>query len=157
MKILHVCLAAFYIDNYGYQENILPKMHSIQGHNVEILASTETYLNGNEMKYLEPSTYKNEDGIKVTRVPYVNIITNFITRKLRVYKGVQKHLDNFKPDIIFIHDIQFLGIFSIIRFLKKNIGVKVYVDGHADFTNSATNWISKNILHRLIYKYCKKY
>ena len=119
MKILHVCLAAFYIDNYGYQENILPKMHSIQGHNVEILASTETYLNGNEMKYLEPSTYKNEDGIKVTRVPYVNIITNFITRKLRVYKGVQKHLDNFKQQINIFATKE--GRQEIVTSIKKEI------------------------------------
>ena len=44
MKVLHCCLAAFYIDDYGYQENILPKMHKIQGHQVKIVSSTETYI-----------------------------------------------------------------------------------------------------------------
>ena len=44
MKILHCCLAAFYIDNYGYQENILPKIHQIHGHEVKIVASTETFI-----------------------------------------------------------------------------------------------------------------
>ena len=76
MKILHTCLACFYIDNYGYQENVLPKMHKKQGHEVEILASTETYLNGNIMSYLEPSKYFNEDSIKVTRIGYVKIINH---------------------------------------------------------------------------------
>lgn len=32
--------------------------------------------------------------------------------------------------------------------------MKVYVDNHADFSNSATNWFSKNIIHRLIWKRC---
>ena len=156
MKILHTCLASFYIDNYGYQENVLPKMHKKQGHDVQILASTETYLNGNIMSYLEPSTYFNEDSIKVTRIGYVKIINHFISRKLRFYKGITKKLNEFKPDIIFLHDVQFLGIFEVINYLKKNQNVVVYADGHADFTNSGTNWLSKYILHGIIYKICAR-
>jgi glycosyltransferase involved in cell wall biosynthesis len=156
MKILHVCLAAFYIDNYGYQENVLPKMHMLQGHDVEILASTETYLNGNEMSYLEPSVYRNEDNITVTRLPYLKVLNHFISRKLRFYNGVSKKLKEFKPDIIFLHDVQFLGIFEVIKFLKKNPQVVVYADGHADLTNSATNWLSRYILHGIVYKYCAR-
>lgn len=154
MKILHTCLACFYIDNYGYQENVLPKMHKKQGHEVEVLASTETYLNGNIMSYLEPSKYFNEDSIKVTRIGYVKIINHFISRKLRLYNGIGKKLNEFKPDIIFLHDIQFLGIFKIIKYLKKNPNVIVYADGHADVTNSGTNLLSKYILHGIIYKIC---
>jgi 1,2-diacylglycerol 3-alpha-glucosyltransferase len=154
MKILHTCLAAFYIDNYGYQENVLPKMHKRQGHDVQILASTETYLKGNVMSYLEPSVYYNEDQIKVTRISYVKIFNHFVSRKLRFYIGIDKNLKEFAPDIIFIHDIQFLGIFQIVKYLKKNPGVIVYADGHADFTNSGTNFLSKYILHGFIYKIC---
>ena len=36
MKILHLMLACFYIDNYSYQENYLPKYHKKQGNDVEI-------------------------------------------------------------------------------------------------------------------------
>jgi 1,2-diacylglycerol 3-alpha-glucosyltransferase len=154
MKILHCCLAAFYIDNYGYQENILPKMHKLQGHNVEILASTETYLNGIHLSYVDSGTYKNENGITVTRLPYSRFMPHRVATKLRLYKGVIDKLLEFEPDIIWLHDIQFLSIQQIIVFLKANPSVIVYADGHADFTNSATNWISKNILHRIIYKYC---
>ncbi len=154
MKILHCCLAAFYIDKYGYQENVLPKMHKIQGHKVEILASTETYLNGNELSYVKPSVYYNEDKIKVTRLPYLKLLPHFIAKKLRMYHGVYKKLNEFKPDIIWLHDIQFLDILQVIKYLKKNKNTIVFADGHADFTNSATNWISKNILHYIIYKFC---
>tara|TARA_Y100000768_G_scaffold377601_1_gene351019 strand:+ start:1264 stop:2421 length:1158 start_codon:yes stop_codon:yes gene_type:complete len=154
MKILHCCLAAFYIDKYGYQENVLPKMHKIQGHEVEILASTENYLNGNKLSYVKPSVYYNEDKIKVTRLPYLNIFPHFIARKLRMYHGVYNKLNEFKPDIIWLHDVQFLDIFQVIKYLKNNKNTIVFADGHADFTNSATNWISKNVLHRIIYKFC---
>ncbi len=154
MKILHVCLAAFYIDNYGYQENILPKMHKLQGYDVEILASTENYLDGNKLSYVNPSVYLNENNIKVTRIPYINYIPHFIAKKIRIYNGVYEKLNSFNPEIIFLHDIQFLGIHKIIKYVKKHPNVKIFADGHADFTNSARNYISKYILHKIIYKKC---
>lgn len=156
MKILHCCLAAFYIDKYGYQENVLPKMHKIQGNKVEILASTETYINGNELTYIQPSTYINEDEIQVTRIPYSKNISSFFSRKIRLYDGITNKLEDFNPDIIWIHGVQFLGILKIIKYLDENPNTKVIVDGHSDFTNSGTNWISKNILHKIIYRYCAK-
>lgn len=39
MKVLHICLASFYIDNYSYQENLLPIYHKKMGYDVEIIAS----------------------------------------------------------------------------------------------------------------------
>lgn len=153
MKILHCCLAAFYIDNYGYQENILPKMHKLQGHNVEILASTETYIK-TKASYINPGSYLSENGISVTRIPYVSFLPHRIATKLRYYKGINKKLVDFAPDIIFLHDIQFLGVNVFVKYLRKNKNVKVYADSHTDYVNSARNWISKNILHRIVYKYC---
>lgn len=154
MKILHCCLAAFYIDNYGYQENILPRMHKLQGHEVMILASTETYVDNLNLGYVEPKEYRNEDDIEVHRIPYVNWLPHKVATKLRYYIGVYGELCKFKPDCIFLHDIQFMGVSDIVKYLKKNSNVKVYVDGHADFGNSAKNFISKYILHKIFYKYC---
>lgn len=156
MKILHCCLAAFYIDNYGYQENILTKMHKLQGHEVMILASTETYINNNELGYVEPRSYINEHGIPVTRVPYAKWIPHKIGKKLRIYKGITNILKSFEPEVIFLHDCQFISINEIALYVKKNKNIKVYVDGHTDFINSARNWVSKNILHGIIYRYCAK-
>lgn len=156
MKILHCCLAAFYIDNYSYQENVLPKMHKIQGHDVRILASTETFVNNSTLGYIEPATYYNSDGILVTRVPYSKLLPRVIMKKLRFYNGVSLNIEEFKPDVIFLHDCQFLSIKEVVRYVKKNKNVKVFVDGHTDFINSGTNWISKNILHKIIYRKCAK-
>lgn len=153
MKILHCCLAAFYVDNYGYQENILPKMHKLQGHDVAILASTETYIDA-KLGYIESKTYTTKDDIPIKRIPYVKWLPHFFARKLRIYNGVSECLNEFKPDIIFIHDCQFISITEINKYAKNNKSVKIYVDGHTDLINSARNWISKNILHKIIYKWC---
>ena len=156
MKILHCCLAAFYIDDYAYQENIFPKMHKLQGHDVAILASTETYLENNTLGYINSASYFTKDGISITRVPYVKWVPHFIARKIRIYCGISKILKDFNPDIIFIHDCQFMSIIEIISYIKKYKNVTVYVDGHTDFINSARSWVSKNILHRIIYRWCAK-
>jgi 1,2-diacylglycerol 3-alpha-glucosyltransferase len=155
MKIFHCCLAAFYIDDYSYQENVLPKFHKKQGHEVRILASTETYNSNVQLNYIEPSSYFTSDEISITRVAYVNWLPKVLSRKLRIYNGIKNQLNDFKPDVIFMHDCQFLSILTFVHYAKKNT-VKIFIDSHTDFVNSGKNWVSKNILHRIIYKYCAK-
>jgi len=154
MRILHCCLVNFYIDGYGYQENILPKMHKLQGHDVKIVASTETYLDNKKLGYIQAQTYTNENGISVTRLPYIKYLPFIFVKKLRIYKGLKQEIINFKPDIIFLHDTQFISIRTISKYAADNAGVRIYADGHTDFINSARNWVSKNILHKIIYRWC---
>lgn len=153
MRILHCCLACFYIDNYSYQENILPRYHKLMGHEVKIVASTESFDKNGLITYVEPKRYTNEDGIEVVRLPYVKYLPDKVVKKLRRYKGLWEELLDFEPEFIFIHDIQFLDI-DIIRKYAKTHEVKIVADCHADFLNSARNFISKYILHGLIYKHC---
>lgn len=153
MKVLHCCLAAFYIDDFGYQENILPLMHQLQGHNVSILASTETY-NQTKLGYIKPSSYFTKEGIPVTRIPYIKWLPHAVSKKLRIYNGVRKALQSFAPDIIFIHDSQFISIKEIAKYARNHRQLKIFVDGHTDFINSGKSWLSKNILHKIIYKWC---
>lgn len=152
MKIAHLCLSAFYIDNYGYQENLLPRMHKLQGHDVIIIASTETFIGNNRLGYLKPSNYINEDGIPVHRIPYCKLFPLKVAAKLRYYKGLYEELLWFKPDFIFMHDSQFGSIQDVVRYLKEHPEVKLNVDGHSDFTNSARGFISRHILHGIFYK-----
>ena len=156
MKILHCCFANFYIDNYGYQENILTKHHSLQGHDVRILASTENYINNSQLGYVIPSTYINENGISVTRLPYVKWLPHFIAKKLRLYSDIEKQISDFQPDIIFLHGLQFVSIVTFSQYISKNPNVKLFVDGHTDFINSAKNFFSRNILHKIVYRWCAK-
>lgn len=155
MKILHCCLAAFYIDNYDYQENSLTRTHKAQGHEVMIVASTESYDSNKEICYLKPSNYFNQDGINVVRLPYLRFLPSFVASKIRWYEGLSAQLELFNPDLIFLHDIQFLSVLQIRKYLRKHANVKLVVDGHTDFGNSAKTPLSL-LFHKTIYRFCAK-
>ena len=153
MKIVHLCLASFYPDNYSYQENMLPKFHKELGFDVEVIASTQSFNEHGKTCYLDKvGSYQNEYDIKVTRLAYKS--GNKIWKKLKRYIGTYDAIEKATPNVIFIHGCQFLDIDQVVRYLKKHPNVKVFVDNHADFANSATNWISKNILHKIIWRHC---
>lgn len=159
-KILHVCLANFYIDNYSYQENILPKYHKKIGHEVSIVASYLTFDERGRIIVKRPQTthYISENGIVVDRVDYKGFNKFFkqINQTLRNYVGLYSILEASAPDIIFIHGCQFWDIFKIIKYKRKHSSVKIFVDNHADFINSGRNWLSLNVLHKIIWRICAK-
>lgn len=153
MKILHVCLASFFPDNYSYQENMLPKFHKQQGHEVEVIASLDTFdENGKASYYEKASQYRNEYDIPVTRLAYREPIKVFT--RLRRYVGTAEALEKAAPDLMFIHGCQFLDMDVFVRYCKKHPNIRVYVDNHADFSNSARNWLSRNVLHGIVWKHC---
>ncbi len=156
MKIVHLCLACFYPDNYSYQENILPKYHKKMGYDTEVIASLETFDKNGQATHLDKACcYQNEYNIKVTRLDYKKPQKVFI--KLKKYIGTFKMLEIAAPNILFIHGCQFMDMSVVIKYLKSHPNVTVYVDNHADFSNSATNWLSKNILHKKLWRhYAKK-
>ncbi len=156
MKILHVCLSNFFIDDYSYQENMLTKFHVLQGHEVTVLASLVTFDNYGKSKLLErESTYVSKEGYKVIRVDYKKKGIYKINKRFRYYNNIYDKIFTTNPDIIFIHGCQFMDIKQIKRYvIKRNERVKVFVDNHADLINSATNWLSKNILHKVFWRYC---
>lgn len=151
MKILHLMLACFYIDNYSYQENYLPKYHKLQGNDVEIVASLFTFdENGNGAWLPEAKKYINEYGIPVTRL---NFKKSKVAGVLRQYIGLEAELERIKPDLIFIHGVQFADISIVARYCKEHPEVKVYADNHSDFSNSAKTWVSKNIQHEILWRH----
>lgn len=157
MKILHICLANFYIDNTSYQENMLAKFHVLQGHDVVVMASLVTFDKMGRYALLEgESEYVTEDGYKVVRVDYSKKGNYNLNKRFRIYNNVYDKIVREKPDIIFIHGCQFMDIKHIKRYVNKNKLVKIFVDNHADFINSAKNWLSKNILHKIFWKHCAK-
>lgn len=154
MKILHLCLSSFYIDNYSYQENMLPKYHKLAGHDVSIIASLESFdVHGAACLFAGAQEYINEYGIPVRRIDYQRPFKK-INQTLRRYEKWYRHLEDFKPDIIFIHGCQFSDIKFVVKYAKKNHYVKIFVDNHADFSNSAKNWLSKNFLHKILWRRC---
>lgn len=152
MKVVHICLGCFFPDNYSYQENMLPKFHKELGYDVEVIASLETFDANGKPTYLKKgSKYVNEYGIPVTRLDYKKPETLY--KKMKRYIGVYEAIEKANPQILFIHGCQFRDIDVIVKYLEKHPNVKVYVDNHADFSNSATNWLSKNILHKVFWRH----
>ena len=155
MKVVHLCLGAFFPDNYSYQENLLPKYHKKLGYDVEVVASQETFDENGNTSYMQTvGSYQNENDIKVTRLKYSS--PEKLSHKLKSYVGVYNAVEESTPDVIFMHNCQFLSVFDVIRYLKKHPDVKLFVDNHVDFSNSAKNFLSKNILHGIIWKICAK-
>lgn len=151
MKILHCCLSSFYNENYNYQENMLPRQNKADGHEVMILASTEVFVNNKEIGYVDPEEYINKDGVRVIRVPYKKIINDQFSHKFRAYKGVYGILEDFKPDIILFHGMSAWELLTIKKYVKKNC-VKLFIDNHANYLNSAQGRFSLYVLHKLFYK-----
>jgi glycosyltransferase involved in cell wall biosynthesis len=156
MRILHVCLTGPFTNGFQYQENLIIKEHKKQNQNTCAIGTTDAYNSKGELISVRPGIYEYENGVRFVRLSYVNYFPLVISRKLRLYKGLYAELVRAKPDVIFIHDVQFLDIFTIVKYLRKNNRVEVFVDGHADFSNSARNWLSRNVLHKIIYKKCAK-
>ncbi len=155
MEIVHICLGGVYTDGFSYQENILAKYHKkIDGNNVSIVATTYQYNEKGVAEKTSRQEYFNDDGVRIVRIKdRYNI--RFL-KKMKTFNGLRITLEKINPDIIFIHGVQFIDIKEVVKYLKKHPEVKVFADNHADFSNSATNWLSKNILHKIIWKHCAK-
>ena len=152
MKIVHLCLSCFYIDNYSYQENLLPKYHVMMGHEVTVIASLLSFNKEGKHCYLSgPSVKRDENGYKVVRLDYQRPYK--INKILRKYKNLYNTLLEEKPDIIFTHGIALGDTGTIVKYLKEHKHVKLFGDHHGDYINSATSFISKNVLHKIIWRY----
>lgn len=153
MRIVHLCLCGPFTDGWTYQENSLSKYHKKASHDVIVLASQWVWGDNGALTYQAKCDYVNEDGVHVIRLP---IKKGTIASRFKRYIGLYTALEKAAPEILFIHGLQFLDISSVAKYCKKHPDVKVYVDNHADFSNSATGWLSKNILHKCIWKSCAK-
>lgn len=155
MKIVHLCLSCFYIDNYSYQENMLPKYHVKMGHEVTVIASLVSFNKDGKPCLLETaSEHIDKNGYKVIRLEYKK--PRKLYKVLRRYNGFYKILEKENPDIIFSHGMSMADYSVLRRYLKKNPSVKLFADNHADYINSGTNFLSKNILHKLIWRHFAK-
>ncbi|SDD99335.1 Glycosyltransferase involved in cell wall bisynthesis [Bhargavaea beijingensis] len=153
MKIVHLCLSSFYIDEFGYQENLIPKYNKKDGHEVTIIASTFTYNKTNgEPSTVDVGEYINNDGVKVIRVDYKYNFWGFFNDKIKIFDGTYQLLERENPDIIFCHGIQFLDLYNVTKYVEKHPNCKLIADTHATEANSGKNFISRELLHKIIYK-----
>lgn len=151
MRVLHCCLSCFYIDGYTYQENMLVRQHVAAGHDVLVIASTETFNEERELSYVEPSDYLGSDDARVVRLPYRKFLPHKVMRKLRMHPGVYSLIEEFSPDVILFHGPCGWELLTVGNYVKRNPRVKLFVDSHEDFNNSARGWLSKALLYKAYY------
>ena len=147
MKILMLC--EFFNDDLEYQENLLAKYYTKHKHEVVIITSTvDSVFNYYSDKHdINASTREYfHQGVKIIKLQYQWIR---LKNRLRKYKNITPILEQEKPDLIYVHSIM-LNINEVVRYKKKNTGCKIIMDYHGNYSNSATNWLSLNILHKAI-------
>lgn len=149
MRILHICIASGYYDNWSYQENVLSKYHKLQGHDVSVIATDLIRCKDGKFKLSKDKEYVDSNGISVHRIPIIKHI-----KRVRVLKGFEQLIKKINPDIIFIHNLQFLNILDVVKYARKN-KVTIYVDNHADFTNSARTKAAK-LFYKTFWRACAK-
>ena len=111
MKIVHIVPCAPYNDNWGYQDNLLPKFHKKIGHEVTTITTNTIHKDGKIVE-INPNDYFLEDGVRVIRLKKKKYYSNFLTNinsKLPVYS----YLKQIKPDFIFFHGLISTTIFDV--------------------------------------------
>ena len=133
MKIVHICLAAVYIEGFGYQENILPQCHKAMGYEVTVLTSDSVFDKNYMQKIRKEKDYINQYGIHVITLKRSKRYGYY--SRFRDYANLYNELQKEKPSIIFVHGGQFVALKDVIDYCKCNPDVKLYIDQHGDYYN----------------------
>lgn len=156
MKILHIDFTGTFNEEMSYQEVLIPKYNAQNDHEVIMLTTCYRSDNNGDLLYTPPVDLIMHTSVRLIRLEYKNIINAYITRKIRKVEGLYILLDQLLPDIIFFHCPQTIELLTIVKYAKMNPSVHIFVDNHADYINSVPNWLSRRVLHKIIWKYCAK-
>lgn len=151
-------ISAFYIEGAGYQENLLPRAHKRMGMDVTIITSQYCFNSKNKVASRPAGTYINNDGIKVIvlednkRLPFISPFQNKC-------KNVKKTLVEEVPDLIFMHNIEYMDSREVAQYASK-MKIPLFCDNHSDFYNTPSkgilNLLLKHVLRIPLAKYISK-
>lgn len=132
MKIVHIAPKAPYNDNWGYQDNLLPKYQKKLGHDVTMIITNTMHKDGKIVE-TDCADYVLNDGVRVIRLKVkdygYSVLTN-LNAKLPVYE----YLEEIKPDFVFYHSLHGTTIFDVIKYKKKiNPNCVIVQDNHLDY------------------------
>lgn len=143
-------LCDFYNEKLEFQENLIAKYYTKNGHVVTIVTSTYEdvfeYYSGVHDKNIQAST-RFDGGVKIIKLKYKYNLLN----KIRPFTSIIKVLEDESPDLIYVHDIM-PNMVEAVAYIKSHPECKMIMDYHADYSNSGKNWISLKVLHGIIRK-----
>lgn len=151
MRIVHICLAASYVEGFGYQENILPQFHANMGNEVTILTSNRIFNSKYERMTRDKTDYVNEFGIHVITLSRSSRYGYY--SRFGDYDGIIEQLTAISPDVIFVHGGQFVALKDVILYCKRNKNVRLFIDQHGDYYNMSISSWKPWIVQKFIYAY----
>ncbi len=157
MNILHVNLAMGYTEGMNYQENCVSRFHAQEGHTVSILTTQYCFTEGVWGPCQTSFDYINPDGVHIIRLPFKYKLPYKVNKNIGYFAGTMEWLEKLQPDVICVHNFQFQDLRTIADYVKDHPSVRMYIDNHADFSNSARNWFTRNTLYRFWWKPCAQY
>lgn len=151
MIIVHICLCDAYEENWEYHRNLASNYDITKGHKVYIVTSSLTTDKNAKWTNGESGISTTSNGIKVYRLN--NRLRNrAIQGKLNGVTGLYNTLCQISPDLIMVHNLQSISLYDIAKYKKKFPNTILCGDSHADYFNSARNFISKYLLNAIVYK-----
>lgn len=151
MNIVHINLTGAFTEDMSYQDNLLSAQNALDGHNVSFITTCMKYNNGKRIQ-TEKEDCILDNGMRLIRLEYTNVFGPLFSQKVRRVNELYSLLENLKPDILMFHGLSSWELFTCARYKKFHSKVKLYADSHADANNSATNFLSRFLLHQIFYK-----
>lgn len=150
MKILLFAFASSFTENLHYKENYYFKLFQQLGHQVIVYSNNSVIINGKLVPVKESIT-KNLNGV-IIRKKYSFFINSFISSKIRKFSKFYTFLKQNAPDIVITFGLQSFDLITIAKYKRKlNKNILFICESHEDFNNSARSFISRFILHKIIY------
>lgn len=150
MKLLIWTTGNAFTPSMLYKENYLIKAAVDNGDEIVVFANEYTCIKGKTVKV---SGVENVRGYRLRRFPYQTFGNNTLTTRIRKIKGLEDEIIKEKPDFIFINCSQIYNIQNLRKIKSAIPNVRMVLDFSTKYLNSARNWTSKNILHRIIYRH----
>ena len=143
IKILHIC--QYYNDDWGYQENLLPRYQAKLGHEVVVVTSDRRpyYVGDTNPRIIGTGTF-DDNGIRVERLP---IKWEFRNRFV-VFENLMNVLEREKPDYIFHHGLTMPSLIIASKHKKSYPNTFLAADNHADLNISARSILWRNFYYR---------
>ena len=160
-RILHIALSCFYVEGLSYQENLLPKYHSLLGYDTWVLTSVFPNSNLGDPAFLNVDNYINQDKVHVVKLKRKKTMMFGKDLSFNSYYRVYERLCEISPDIIFIHGLTSTANLDIAKYLKRNPNVLAFADQHGDYYNAPYKTLKQKMLIKFIWlpkiKKIKKY
>ena len=150
MRLLILTTGNEFTPSMLYKENYIIKAAQDHGDEVFVFANLYTYIKG---KTAIAPTDERVEGFVLKRFKFHSYGSDILTTRIRRIDGLEDEIIKVIPDLIFVNCAQMYNIKNLAKIKKALPNVKIVLDFSTKYLNSAKNWISRNILHNLIYRF----